>query len=91
MNKRNMKILITPEQPLDEVVKELERLGYKKWRWGGFIIDAFCNCSIRTFDNGGFTYMKSKQIYDYGYELTTLTELRSMKVEPLKYDGVRDE
>lgn len=29
MTKRNLKIAITPEQPLDEVVRELERLGYK--------------------------------------------------------------
>lgn len=26
---KNMKIAITPEQPLDEIVEELDRLGYK--------------------------------------------------------------
>ena len=30
---KNMKIAITPEQPLDEVVKELERLGYQINGW----------------------------------------------------------
>ena len=29
----NMKIAITPEQPLDEVVRELERLGYQINGW----------------------------------------------------------
>lgn len=81
---KNMKIAINAEQPLDAVFEELERLGYKKWRWGGFIDERFKDCSIRTFDDGGFTDMKSKQIYAYGYELITLTELRSMNVEPLK-------
>lgn len=77
--KKNMKIAITPEQPLDEVVRELERLGYKKRRWGGFIDERFKDCSIRTFDDGWFTDMKSKQIYAYGYELTTLTQLKEME------------
>ena len=30
---KNMKIAITPEQPLDEVVRELERLGYQINGW----------------------------------------------------------
>ena len=30
---KNMKIAITHEQPLDEVVKELERLGYQINGW----------------------------------------------------------
>lgn len=30
MNYKNMKIEINESQPLDEVVKELERLGYKR-------------------------------------------------------------
>ena len=30
---KNMKIAITPEQPLDEVVMELERLGYQINGW----------------------------------------------------------
>ena len=30
-NFKNMKIAINEQQPLDDVVKELERLGYKKY------------------------------------------------------------
>ena len=30
---KNMKIAITPEQPLDQVVRELERLGYQINGW----------------------------------------------------------
>ena len=30
---KNMKIAITPEQPLDEVVREFERLGYQINGW----------------------------------------------------------
>ena len=30
---KNMKIAITPEQPLDEVVRELDRLGYQINGW----------------------------------------------------------
>ena len=34
MNKfKNMKIAITPEQPLDEVVREFDRLGYQINGW----------------------------------------------------------
>ena len=75
---KNMKIAVNKNQPLDEIVGELERLGYKKMRWGGFIIDAFNDCSIRVFEDGTYTDMKSKQIYDYGYEPTTLAELKEM-------------
>lgn len=81
---KNMKIEINTEQPLNEVVKELERLGYKKWRWGGFIDERFGDYSIRAIDNGTFTDMKSKQTYDHGYKLTTLAELHLMSVEQLK-------
>lgn len=77
-NFRKLKIAINDQQPLDEVVKELERLGYKKWRWGGFIDERFNDCSIRALDNGKFTDMKSKQVYSYGYKETTLAELKEM-------------
>jgi hypothetical protein len=76
-NFTNMKIKV--EGNLEEIVAELERLGYVKNRWGGFIDDRFLGYSIRTFDNGGYTDMKSLQKYDYRYELTTLSELKAMK------------
>lgn len=75
---KNMKILV--ENNLDDIVVELERRGYKKFRWGGFIDGRFNNYSIRTIDNGTFTDMKSKQVYCYGYELITLKELREMQL-----------
>lgn len=33
---QNMKIEINKQQPLDEVVRELERLGYRKRGWIGY-------------------------------------------------------
>ena len=36
MQFKNMKIEINEHQPLDEVVRELERLGYRKFAWSGF-------------------------------------------------------
>ena len=72
--KKNMKIAITPEQPLDEVVMELERLGVK--RVGiimeiGFIISdgkLYTHCSRKNVD-----------ILYCDYILTTLAELKDMK------------
>lgn len=72
---QNLKIAINEEQPLDEVVKELERLGYKKdyvsfnpvrvvITWGG--IGIYDQESIDDAD------MTDHPTY------TTLTELRSM-------------
>lgn len=75
---KDMKIHISTEQPLVSVLAALERLGYEPWRYGGFIVDAFNDCSIRTFDWGGYTDIKSKQVYDSQYTLTTLDELRGM-------------
>ena len=68
--KKNLKIAITPEQPLDEVVRELERLGYKSNRKPR-MHDRY----IHTYSGqyGGFyTQM------NYG-ETTTLTELKEME------------
>ena len=72
--KKNMKIEINQEQPLDDVVMELERLGAK--RVGaimeiGFIISdgkLYTHCSRKNVD-----------ILYCDYVLTTLTELKEMK------------
>ena len=71
---KNMKIAITPEQPLDEVVRDLERLGY---RW---CVDTKHNYSTKcivTFTNGLFDFF-------YGgwrqYDLTTISELKEIVV-----------
>lgn len=66
---QNMKIEINEQQPLDEVVRELERLGYKKdlingWTW------------VLCHEIG----LYSIHSHDYGFgNLTTLAELKEMK------------
>jgi hypothetical protein len=76
---KEMKIEINEQQPLEEVVVELERLGYKKDLTHGKVW-VLCHelglYSIHSHD------------YDFG-NLTTLTELRSMNIEALK--EMRDE
>lgn len=68
---KNLKIEINAEQPLDEVVKELERLGYRKasdmWRPTKCLV-TFKDGLIDWF-YGGYRY----------YDLTTLQQLREMK------------
>ena len=71
-NFKNMKIKVNAEQPLDEIVMELERLGC---RW---CVDTKHNYSTKcivTFTNGFFDFF-------YGgwrqYDLTTLAELKGM-------------
>ena len=72
---RNLKIQINDKQPLDEVVRELERLGYKRDEidvdsisvaayFSSMSIDGYCNLDI---------YEVS------GCELTTLAELKEME------------
>jgi hypothetical protein len=70
-NFRNLKIQITDQQPLDEVVMELERLGYTK------------NCNrtdginwIVCFE-GGF-YCQYGKMNAFNKVLTTLAELKEM-------------
>lgn len=72
---KNMKIEINEQQPIDDVVMELERLGYKC-----FSIDKYlCNFVItNTF--GWFDLTR----YDSLKQLTTLAELRSMNIVQLK-------
>lgn len=74
---KNMKIAITPEQPLDEVVKELERLGYK--------IDFTTNCKPFFVEterikrlNGWVYSVRDEDDFDED-NLTTLTQLKEMK------------
>lgn len=67
--RKNMKIAITPEQPLNEVVKELERLGFK------MEMDCKNVNHIETYFDG--TY--DKYIFSTGNIDTTLAELKEMK------------
>lgn len=66
-NFRNLKIAINDQQPLDEVVRELERLGYKqaKEKPDNFNM-------IYAGSSGYYTYMN---IYE---RKTTLAELKEM-------------
>lgn len=66
-----MKIAITHEQPLDEVVMELERLGYKKQYESDDIN------YVNTFSDGDFGLV-TFDVSDCD-ELTTLTQLKEMK------------
>lgn len=76
MKHKNMKIEINNEQPLDEVVRELERLGYKKEGWIGYAKTKFITSNARGF----FTdHVISFLDCFYHIELTTLQQLREMK------------
>lgn len=64
----NLKIAITEDQPLDEVVRELERLGYKE--------------ATKKPNAFNMIYVGSSGYYTYMYieeNLTTLAELKEME------------
>ncbi len=71
---KNMKIEINEQQPLDEVVKELERLGYN--------IHCFEHCIntqwIFTWEDGDYTNYVIPEVNDSNHILTTLAELKGM-------------
>lgn len=73
MKYKNMKIEINESQSLDEVVKELERLGYKRIAWWGYkSLFIVTNCEKRYTD------------IDYdspNFKLTNLAELKAMNNE----------
>lgn len=67
---KNLKIQINDQQPLDEVVRELGRLGYVK---DTTLND--CACYVYTFEDGSyFVYMGC---HNSGSP-TTLSELKEM-------------
>lgn len=69
----NLKIAITEDQQLDEVVMELERLGYiRKQR---IVIGKNI---VATDDNGEF-YIFSNDVLLEDFRLTTLSKLKEMK------------
>ena len=69
----NMKIEINAEQPLDEVVKELERLGYKCVNLGheDDSWDVFADVDIMAWSNSTTD--------DDSFKPTTIQQLREMK------------
>lgn len=68
MNYKNMKIEINESQPLDDVVGELERLGYEL----GFDSKNYAP-SVECYSDGIYDLYTFKQEPD-----TTLTELKAM-------------
>lgn len=75
--KKNMKIEINKNQPLDEVVKELERLGFKRDCWWSYV------AGVKTIEACGETmHLMDYVNHDISVrlgELTTLPELKEMK------------
>lgn len=71
---KTMKIEINAEQPLDEVVRELERLGYYK-------LDKLrpWDCFIYTFDEGLYYGLSFNTEECDMHKLTTLAELKGIK------------
>ena len=73
MNFKNMKIAITPEQPLDEVVRELEQQGYV----------CFAECKdakyVIAHDDGFYQMIMFPIALLASWPLTTLTELKEME------------
>ena len=70
--KKNMKIEITPEQKIGEVVRELERLGYVKQAWLNHQKEV-----IATFETG--VYSNFNYFYNDTHKPTTLAKLKEMK------------
>lgn len=76
MQFKNMKIEINDQQPLNEVVMELERLGYRKFAWSGFKKATL----ILTYENlGSFSDYEKLCLSTPEYEPTTLQQLKEMK------------
>ena len=68
----NMKIEVNEDQPLDEIVAELERLGYIKLSWLDHQKEV-----IATFKTG--VYSNFNYFYNDTHNLTTLPKLKEMK------------
>ena len=74
--KKNMKIEINKDQTLNEVVNELERLGYKKAGWIGYRNTSFITtCKLGFYTDHAISFWSV-----FGDSpLTTLAELKEMK------------
>ena len=77
---KNMKIEINSEQPLDEVVKELEHLGYVKDRlYWDYLLNPTLVCAC---DDGTLIDMREAKLtasYLDKYETITLSQLKQME------------
>lgn len=72
---KNMKIAITPDQPLDYVVGELEKRGYKKSMFTPNKNTHF----IVVYESGSFTDWGKFDGGAYDWKLTTIAQLKEMK------------
>ena len=74
--KKNMKIEINKDQTLNEVVNELERLGYKKAGWIRYRNTSFITtCKLGFYTDHAISFWSV-----FGDSpLTTLAELKEMK------------
>lgn len=71
---KNMKIPF--ENNLDEIVVELERLGYVCWAWQEYDLTAW----VFTWTDGDYTNTEDLDDIDHDcHTSTTLTELKEMK------------
>ena len=80
---KNMKIAITPEQPIDEVVRELERLGYRQKCCPNITNPTM---SIRTVQHEKYPHIRKFEFLgwhinaiDDFWKITSLVELKRMK------------
>lgn len=73
MNYKNMKIEINESQPLDDVVRELERLGYE-FRNSNGVDFVF----ITTYREDKSFILWDKILFDPTLKFTTLAELKEM-------------
>ena len=71
---KNMKIAITHEQPVDEVMAELERLSYKDF----YKLNSINAVEIETFVDGTYDVYRSR--VGSNIRLTTLKELKEMQL-----------
>lgn len=79
---KNMKIEINETQPLDEVVRGLERLGYMSGQFYFHISDHKNKDefnSVACYENGSFYYHKQGVDMIWQCGTTTLAELKEMK------------
>lgn len=78
----NMKIEINESQPLDEITKELERMGYINNQFYFHISDHNESGkfkSVACYEGGSFYYHTVDADLIYSCNLTTLAELKEMK------------
>lgn len=71
MNFKSMRIEINEQQPLNEIVAELERLGYVKQAWLNHQKEV-----IATFETG--VYSNFNYFYNDTHKPATLAELKEM-------------